>query len=243
VFLDKNNGWASGSFGTILHTNDGGKIWEAQATNTQEHMLDIQFIDQERGWVVGPWGTVLHTSNGGKKWDSQSIGEDITLNCLYFIDSQEGWIGGEWGTILHTTNGGKEWVKRDSSLETSLFGIYFTDAQHGWAAGMLGKLIFTNDAGETWQQVDSGTGNALLDAEVAGNTLWSVGSKGALVVISIGQGGLQNTVKPANTNQWLSSISFLPTDHRYGFIVGARGTILYTQDGGGNWVHKGFVLG
>ena len=242
-FVDESSGWISGAYGTVLHTSDGGKNWDAQVVNTGEHILDMQFVDEERGWVVGPWGTIFHTSNGGKKWESQSIGEDITLNCLYFIDSQEGWIGGEWGTILHTTNGGNEWVKQNSVLETSIFGIYFTDAQHGWAVGMLGKMVYTEDGGEIWGQMESGTVNTLLNTVSASDSLWSVGSKGSLVLTSISEVGMESILIPVNTNQCLSSISFLPNDHRYGFIVGVRGTILYTQDGGVNWVQKGYILG
>ncbi|QDU31843.1 Ycf48-like protein precursor [Anatilimnocola aggregata] len=59
TFIDENRGWAVGSFGTILHTRDGGKSWRPQHSGgTRAAMLAV-FSQPERI----PWEVIA--SSGG----------------------------------------------------------------------------------------------------------------------------------------------------------------------------------
>lgn len=67
-FIDNKVGWAVGKYGTILHTRDGGNIWELQPTGVSVTLFDIDFIDSLRGIAVGDSSTILITHDGGKDW-------------------------------------------------------------------------------------------------------------------------------------------------------------------------------
>src|SRR6185369_2563043 len=51
-FLDRNRGWAVGSKGTLLATDDGGKSWQQRTSATQDVIRDIFFTDEHNGWTV-----------------------------------------------------------------------------------------------------------------------------------------------------------------------------------------------
>ena len=52
-FVDAQRGWIAGSDGIVLHTENGGKDWERQRTNTFYDLIDIQFLSpQEDGRSV-----------------------------------------------------------------------------------------------------------------------------------------------------------------------------------------------
>jgi photosystem II stability/assembly factor-like uncharacterized protein len=54
-----------GDTGTILHTSNGGTIWEGQASPTVNTLLSVEFVDTNNGWAGSVEGEILHTSNGG----------------------------------------------------------------------------------------------------------------------------------------------------------------------------------
>ena len=57
-FVDANTGWVAGTFGTVLHTTDGGANWAKQEIGSTTHLMGIDFIDARTGWVVGEGGTI-----------------------------------------------------------------------------------------------------------------------------------------------------------------------------------------
>ena len=51
-FLDHNRGWAVGSKGTLLRTDDGGQTWQSRGAAINDIVRDIYFIDEKNGWLV-----------------------------------------------------------------------------------------------------------------------------------------------------------------------------------------------
>ena len=51
-FLDSDRGWAVGSRGTLLSTNDSGKSWQAKPQPTEDAIRDIYFVDELIGWLL-----------------------------------------------------------------------------------------------------------------------------------------------------------------------------------------------
>jgi len=247
AFLDDKTGWVSGSYGTVLHTEDGGRNWRLQTTSTQEHLFGLDFIDEYAGWAVGSRGTALRTEDGGASWINRPVGDDVILNDVRFISRQEGWIVGEFGRIYHTKNHGQTWLKQESPVEVSfvsgesrnLFRLLFPDSKkNGWAFGLDGVILRTRN-GEKWQTI--GQNNALpggpiprhlFSASSFGDKKWAVGERGAVLV------------SPSGDDHWTPARLKIPSatlngiafgDAGLGFIVGNRGTILRTEDGGRQW--------
>ena len=142
---DNLNGWAVGSNGTILHTDNGGAVWAVQKSGTEQHFFGVHFIDAKNGWAVGDSGTILHTNNGGISWVVQKSGTVDALFDVQFINEKNGWISG--GGILHTNNGGESWESQNVSGVWN--GIHFIDTNNGWIFGYKG-IAHTTDGGGSW---------------------------------------------------------------------------------------------
>jgi photosystem II stability/assembly factor-like uncharacterized protein len=251
VFLDRAMGWASGGYGTLLHTRDGGKSWQKQTTNTEEHLLGLQFLDSRLGWAVGSRGIILRTEDGGINWASGSVGEDIILNDVRFLDSKKGWAVGEFGRIYRTQDGGRTWTKHKSPIEVdfvsgesrNLFRLLF-DRATGWAFGLDGSILKTQ-GGERWEVAGSdgaaprnGIRYHLFSAASFNGTRWAVGERGTLLVSASSDHRWKRAavkVPPLSLN----GIAFGADG--FGLIVGNRGLILRTDNGGESWQLIGIV--
>ena len=65
---DKRHGWAVGSNGVVLTTDNGGFEWEEQVSPAQTTLYGLYVKDRSRLVITGARGVVLTTSNGGEKW-------------------------------------------------------------------------------------------------------------------------------------------------------------------------------
>lgn len=246
VFLTDKTGWISGSYGTILHTEDGGRNWRIQPTPTQEQLFGLDFVDARVGWAAGSRGAVLNTEDGGASWNSRSVGDDVILNDVHFINAKRGWLVGEFGRIYHTRDGGRTWLKQKSPVEVSfvsgesrnLFRLLFSHSGGGWAFGLDGVILRTRN-GDNWETIrqDGALPGALkprhlFSASSFRNEKWAVGERGAVLVAPLGDdrwAPARLKTSPATLN----GIAF--SDDGFGVIVGNRGTILRTGDGGKQW--------
>ena len=246
VFVDDQKGWISGSYGTILHTLDGGKSWRPQPTSTKENLLGLTFLNERLGWAVGSRGTILHTEDSGTSWVDRPVGEDVIINDVRFITPKHGWAVGEFGRIYQSKDGGQSWQKQRSPIEVSfvsgesrnLFRLLFPDSKVGWAFGLDGAILRTQN-GEHWdviRQDGALPGDArrhhLFSASLFGKNKWAVGERGTILVA------------PVESDKWtLARLRIPPTSLNgisfgqdgLGVIVGSRGMILRTEDGGKQW--------
>jgi photosystem II stability/assembly factor-like uncharacterized protein len=247
TFISDQKGWISGSYGTILQTQDGGRNWSTQVSGTREHLFGIDFVSEREGWIVGSQGTLLYTNDGGTTWVSRAIGEDVILNRISFTSSKRGWIVGEFGVIYQTKDGGKSWLKQKSPIEVSfvsgesrnLFALIFPDSQAGWAFGLDGVILRTQ-TGDQWTVADQNasaptgvTDRHLFAAAHLDGMLWAVGERGAVIVSEAGKEENWHRANFKFPPVALNAIDFSPDG--FGLIVGNRGTIFRTLDGGKKW--------
>jgi photosystem II stability/assembly factor-like uncharacterized protein len=159
-FADARHGWAVGSNGTILATDDGGSKWPLQTSGVANNLNGVHFADATHGWAVGDNGTILATDDGGRRWRAQDGGGENDLSSVHFADTTHGWAVGDNGTILATANGGGKWQLQDSGTANGLFsGVYFADATHGWVVGADAMILATANGGATWQTLSTGDRN------------------------------------------------------------------------------------
>jgi photosystem II stability/assembly factor-like uncharacterized protein len=245
-FVSPLNGWISGSYGTLLRTDDGGKSWHAQSLNITEHLFASHWLDESRGWLAGNRGMTIHTSDGGHSWSKTVVPGDFTFNAVSFASASRGWLAGEFGVIFQSSDGGKSWAKQKSPVEVSfdsgasqnLFALLFTAPSNGYAFGLDGVVLNTTD-GSRWEIVrqrentDSTTATHHLFAAAEFNgRIWATGERGTL---------LQSDVDHAQWRQAelqiprasLNAIAF--GKDGFGLVVGNRGLVLRTEDGGKSW--------
>jgi photosystem II stability/assembly factor-like uncharacterized protein len=203
AFANTQRGIATGDFGTLLRTDDGGTTW------TKISLPEDTKLPADVAEVVAPG--------------------DIVLYGATFVDVEHAWIVGEFGTILVSADGGLTWRPQPSPVETTLFAVSFVDPQRGWAVGLESTLLVTADGGSSWRKTDietpKGFSLALYDIQVRGNYGWAVGNSGLLLNSKDAGATWQLVSVPVQMRgSWLRGVSLLP-DGR-GFVCGARGLVL-----------------
>jgi len=142
-FADALHGWiASGDYGTVLRTTDGGASWISTATGSSAILFDIEFADTLNGWAVGMFGEVVATTDGGVSWVQQPTPHPPEwLYCAHAVDASMSWAVGFDGQVLSTSDGGATWDDQPSGVHVQLEGVHFVSPDHGWAVGYDGTII------------------------------------------------------------------------------------------------------
>ena len=128
-----------------------------------------------------------------------------------------------------------EWRQVESGTSAHLYGIHFVDAKHGWAVGTVGTVLSTVDGGTTWTASSASKDTLTQVNFTTPNNGW---------ITSIGQvhytasGGatwrLQHQTRSQSKKpHGILDIYFVSTTE--GWAVGGKGTVLWTENGGGRW--------
>jgi photosystem II stability/assembly factor-like uncharacterized protein len=248
-FLDQNRGWAVGSRGALLATEDGGRSWVARPRPSEAVLRDIYFSDARNGWVVcekniyelktkdEPRAFLMKTSDGGASWKRINMGVadvDARLLRAVFSPGGRGWAFGEGGAIYASEGVGAKWVRLQVPTRHLLLGGTFIDEQRGWLVGAGATILQTSDGGETWNLAHlSDAKEVRLNAAsfVDHRVGWAVGSGGS--VYRTVNGGRTWLAQDSRVSADLFDVKFL--DAGEGWAVGAEGTLIYTSDGGLHW--------
>lgn len=259
-FINTQTGWAIGSYGNIIHTNDGGETWNFQNANI-DHISDLYFIDNNFGWAIGMkftgenvWGIailksyLLKTVDSGYNWIIQS-GFDHEYSSgpypfsIYFINRDIGWIASSVqnsekynSLISKTSNGGETWVVQDS-IELSIHDIYFINDKIGWAVGGWSSAFDvcikkTINGGDTWIS-QTGKVKGVLESVFFINESvgWTVGTGNTILKTTDGGDNWIYQSKPGSAQHMTVCFS----DSNNGYITGWD-DFLKTNDGGENWI-------
>lgn len=135
--------------GKIFASEDGGKNWTRQQSNTANDLNGVNFTDRLNGIAVGNRGTILRTVDGGATWTPISAGITSTLNGVGFVSKNTAYICGSQGTILKSTTGGATWEKLSSGVNASLFSLQVHD-DTVTVRGERGTTLRSTDAGRSW---------------------------------------------------------------------------------------------
>ena len=242
-FANEKEGWASGRWGCILHTADGGKTWVRQKTGTDLTLSSVFFIDTKRGWAVGEEGIIIHTRDGGKTWGKQKSPASFFHMKVLFLTPATGYIVSERTHILHTSDGGATWQIRFKDQDYILKSISFSDEANGWAVGEYGFIYRTQDGGKTWQQQGGGFGISEKTGDVeSGNYLFDVTALDSRTAWAAGiDGYVTKTVDGGKT--WQEVRTKAPRTPLFGvaaeggrtILIGGTGIFLLSPDGGATW--------
>lgn len=102
--IDDTIGWAVGSAGVILKTENGGDSgqWNYQTNpDISRDLNDVFFLNKNEGWTAGSSGVILHTTNGGEDWNIILDGWTTNmLRSVQFTSSTNGYILGNNKTLF-----------------------------------------------------------------------------------------------------------------------------------------------
>jgi photosystem II stability/assembly factor-like uncharacterized protein len=165
--------WLSGSAGTVMKSEDGGKSWKNISVPNCEKLdfRDIHAINTQQAWVMssGNGGRIYYTANGGEEWQLQfeDTNQKVFFDGLDFYDAQNGIAFGDPINgvldVLITNNGGKKWkrlpttilpktIEGEAGFAASGTGIV-NKGQCIWIAtggGATSRIFKSKDNGQHW---------------------------------------------------------------------------------------------
>ncbi|HOS45068.1 MAG TPA: T9SS type A sorting domain-containing protein [Paludibacter sp.] len=221
-FTSSNNGWCVGEEGCILHYN--GSKWGVISSPTQKKLNSVHFSNATNGWAVG--GNVTLRYNG-TNWviNNDAFGG----NVVFTYDANSTWVGS--GSLYKYTSG--SWFV--NSGPSSVFGIHFFDPSMGFAVGhvtnttnSINSWIWEFNSASGWELSLGPAQDDLYAIHcVDQNNCWTVGHE---------------KIYKWDGIQWMTQVglgtyltrlySVFMNSNTQGWIVGEKGNILYTNDGG-----------
>ena len=117
AYGDPDHVWVVGEFGTIMASDDGGRMFRQQHGPVETTLFGVFFADTRLGWAVGLDSVILHTEDGGQTWATQHV--PVAQRLLYDVSvrGRVGWMVGSSGTILKSTDGGLTWALEPTPIE------------------------------------------------------------------------------------------------------------------------------
>lgn len=128
---------------------------------------------------------------------------------------------GERGTVLWSDDQGQHWQQAQVPVQATLTALRFLNARTGWAVGHLGVVLRTDDGGQTWVRQLDGT-------QVARLVLAEAQASGDEAAVARAQRFVEE-----GPDKPFFDVAF--SDAQHGFVVGAYGLLLSTDDGGTTW--------
>jgi photosystem II stability/assembly factor-like uncharacterized protein len=212
---------------------------------TNMGFLEVQYFDAKNAIALGTtdW-RISKTADGGKTWTT--VAPTTPLNFapgnfakIHFLNQNEGWIVGKPG-IFHTTDGGKTLVQQS---ELAAYSIHFMDEKRGVAEGEV-DMYYTIDGGENWktlveksdyQSYSNGyflSENIIIVSGVSANK-----SCVYRVDISGDFPDFEMVYTDPEKKEWKKRYGekIVFTDAETGFVIGTKGLLLKTADGGKTW--------
>jgi len=184
-------------------------------------------------------------------WTKQSSNTLAWLQDVYFLNEQTGWIVGSNGTYLTTNDGGKTWTRGKNLADDTIRQVFFTNEQTGWllcerdiytlGANSPSYLLRTTDGGANWERIE------FADNQRKRVTKFFFAKNGAGLAIGESGAFFAMTTDKKIWKRLPSPLRYLMfdgvfTDESNGVIVGAGGSILFTDDAGSSWT-KAAVIG
>jgi photosystem II stability/assembly factor-like uncharacterized protein len=158
-FVDRDNGWAVGHGGAIIHTTDGGEHWALQRKDlsVDQPLFGVYFKDRQNGWAVGLWSLMLQTKDGGSSWEVVKAPippgakkADRNFFSVFGDDKDRIYVSCEQGLVLRSTDGGATWSYVQTGYEGSLWsGLVLPDGAV-LVGGLRGNIYRSDDGASTW---------------------------------------------------------------------------------------------
>jgi len=165
------------------------------------------------------------------------------------VDEWAGWMVAGYpdsmltgqGFIVRSTDGGLTWDSLYQSLTyEDFFDVHFFNQLDGIVVGgdeadTSVIILKTTDGGFTWNPISAPANSYYLRAvDFVGDEGWAVGRFGTIIHTT--NSGNSWTFQTSPATNTLFDVDF--SDNLHGFACG-QGIILYTTDGGQNWIQAG----
>jgi len=260
-------GWTVGgvgvSYGTVLHTKDGGQNWINQSDSilfAGVNFSDICILDKNNLLVVGSLqqdGTysVFKSIDGGDSWfvSGTRALDNVDYQGLYALDENNIWIVGEQGSIFYSTDMADTWTKIEVPVEYQqdyFFRIAAKSPDDIWVVGDKHAnddypiMLHTTNGGQDWERLNpiedlnvntADSPGHLLGVKVFGNSVWAIGGFGKFVIRSGDNGLTWEDITVPGTGGFYDANDIFLLSETEAYVVEDYGAIFSTNDAGLNW--------
>lgn len=233
--VDNEVGWAVGSQGKVIHTEDGGWSWPAQVSGVTATLRAVSFAftddDEQVGLAVGDDGTLIATQDGGDHWffahatSATLRGTAITEGAGLLV------AVGDGGVVARSTSRGSAFEVARIPGAADLFDIAL-DASGGLALAVdsAGGIWVSRDQAKTFEREYTAT-TALTGVALGRSGLVGSAAGAGLALLRSSEGVWSRIPMAESASLGLHATLVGPHEDR-AYFAGDDGTLLETVDGG-----------
>lgn len=241
AFITDNIGFAVGSHGTFLKTENGGTTWTAYNIGYNLKFIKLHFVSSTTGFLLGNDASsvygyikILKTTDAGLTWN-QVFNDGVAMNgqSMQFIDANNGFASG-YNCLLKTTNSGVTWEKTTFTNYYDVFSVFFLNTSKGFLATNSGAYA-TTDGGATWTKFLDNTWTQVLFTDNNTGYIFKNGDNGHKKTTDGGSTWNNMTALPFNS----LNIKAVFINNNNGYVYTPHdmgiGKIAWTSNGGTSW--------
>jgi photosystem II stability/assembly factor-like uncharacterized protein len=148
-FRNEDEGFAVGSYGMLLHTDNGGQDWELVSDRMDNaeafHLNQIVPAPDGALFIAGEAGYIYRSSDGGQTWDSLEPGYEGSFYGIVVAPngaaSYELLAYGLRGNLFRSTDRGDSWESVDSGSTITLMSGTLLQDGTVFLAGQGGTIL------------------------------------------------------------------------------------------------------
>ncbi len=223
---------------TILTTRDGGKTW-SYTNNAQadKGLYGITSTAEGVLYAVGFDGKLLKSVDGGKEWKFYQTWYHPYHDLAFVSESKGIIVGGisfKTGNLSPIDSNGQSAYFDSTAYE--LNDIEMVDGKYGYISG-YGVVLKTTDSGKNWELLNIQDENFKAIKANGYDEAWTCGYNGS--IHHTNDGGktwerLRNGNDISRKRYHLLDLVFV--NQMEGYAVGEDGVMIYTDNGGRNWM-------
>ena len=222
----------------VIKSTNGGLTWDTVAVpNVGKAMFGLTVTNQNKIYMCGVDGDVIYSPNAGNTWNFGRIGDWNHYVAGAFVSPDTGIF---ISTVLQrectiTLVDSNFKTLNQQTLQFGLNGFKMGGADTCYIFG-YGTAMKTTDNGRTWNLLNV-VGDNFTGLDIHGGNLMMCGYNGS--VYHSADGGdswekLRNGNDPTIPHYGLLNILF--SDATHGWITCDNGKLLYTNNGGHDWM-------
>jgi photosystem II stability/assembly factor-like uncharacterized protein len=198
----------------------------------------VDFLNADTGLAVGEGGAIIKTTNGGQKWVWYESGVENTLRTVAAVNNgQRAIAAGDGGIILISEDAGETWNTLPSGTTDNIWNMQMVTNEIGWMVGEGGTALKTSDGGLTWlQQAMPYPNLSYWDVSFVDSLFGYICCQTAIVLKTTNGGSSWQIQQAGDTRSLYTIYAF---DTLRASAGGFAGKVVYTTDGGINWLAAG----
>jgi len=241
-FLNVTSGFATGKYGTMLKTTDGGDNWLIIDLPSTYHYSQIKFTNPSTGYILRSDNKILKTTNSGLNW-FVIYTSAYPINDLYFISSNSGIMSVNC-SLLKTSDGGQSWYNFFSPpTNERTYSVYCLNDTCIYAGGIkripispsgyteVGIFYKTTNAGNNWTSVTINSLSNVSKIYFYNSATGYIFNQSGYLARTSNMGSnwqiFQHEYNTINSIRFINSLT--------GFLSTSEDSVYISSNGGNNW--------